>query len=41
MDKFEQLKKEYDLLESSCRLWLDESNEFEYYKNQIVDFHFH
>ena len=31
MDKFEQLKKEYDLLESSCRLWLDESNEFEYY----------
>lgn len=31
MDKFEQLKKEYDLLESFCRPWLAEPGEFEFY----------
>ena len=31
MDKFEQLKKEFDLLQRSCQDQLDDPNEFEYY----------
>ncbi len=33
MNKYEQLKREFDLLHSSCKSWLDPSNpsEFEYY----------
>ena len=31
MDRFEQLKKEFDLLQRSCQDQLDDPNEFEYY----------